>query len=397
MPDPGQGSTKKAYSRALEIGLNSLKFQDRDGGLLIKDVPLLAEGTWTDSNVGTPARYRGEVLEQFAGAWRDQSVWSRHAGGVPRSITEKIGTVIDPHYQDRAVVGDLFLHGQNTQSRDTIEMVKADLAEFVSVEHIGAEMWNPEENVYDVISLEFLGLAIVNKGACKKCRLNEEDVRYLGYVPNNPKGYGTADEKTPWSRPNLGDFTDRSWDDLSQEEKAAIASHFAYVENLDSFAGLKLPHHDPKTHNAVWKGVAAAMAALGGARGGSPVPSDMKEKVRAHLEGHYRDFDKELEEDDMDSKELEEMKGQVKALSEALAKSEGERKELTTKVAELEAARKANEDKLKQLAELEARVKELEESPADPKANLGDGQDKELAEPDTPEIVIRSGVMMMED
>lgn len=288
MPDPGHGSTQKTYSRALEIGLNSLKFQEQDGGLLIKDVPLLAEGTWTDSNVGTPARYRGEILEQFATAWRDQSIWSRHAGGVPRNITEKIGTVIDPHYQDRAVMGDVFLHGQNTQSRDTLAMVKAGLAEFVSVEHIGAEVWDPGESVYDVVSLEFLGLAIVNKGACKKCRLNEED----------------------------------------QE-------------------------------NGVQK--------------------------------------KELEEDDMDPKELEEMKGQYKALSEALAKSEGERKELAEQIGKLEAARKADEEKLKQLAGLEARVKELEESPGDPKANLGDGKEKELAEPDTPYIVVRNGVMMRED
>jgi len=395
MPDPGQGNTKQTYSRALEIELNSLKFQDKDGGLLIKDVPLLAEGTWTDSNVQTPARYKGEVLEQFAKAWRDQSVWSRHAGGVPRNITEKIGTVIDPHYQDRAVVGDVFLHGQNTQSRDTAMMVKAGLAEFVSVEHIGTEVWNPEESVYDVISLEFLGLAIVNKGACKKCRLNEEDDRRLGYVPGNPKGYGKADEGAGWSRPTLGDFTDKEWGDLSQAEKTAIASHFAYVESLDTFGGLKLPHHDPKTHNVVWSGVRAAMAALGGARGGSPVPVDMKEKVRAHLAGHYRDFDKELEEDDMESKELEEMKGQVKALSEALAKSEGERKELAEQIGKLEAARKADEEKLRKLGELEARVKELEESPRDPKANMGE-QEKELAEPDTAGIVIRNGQIFRE-
>ena len=62
-------------------------------------------------------------------------------------------------------------------------------------------------------------------------------------------------------------------------------------------ADCKLPHHlpgDGKSHGGklVWRGVAAAGAALGGARG-AKITGETADKAKAHLAKHYTEFDKE--------------------------------------------------------------------------------------------------------
>lgn len=146
---------------------------DESGGLLIKGVPLLAQGTWTDSAVGTPLYYPKDTLRQYAENWLDTATWSRHLGTVPRDITDKVGEVRSPRYENDSIVGDIYLHGGTQKSRDVVELVKRKLVSYVSVEHGGTERMNPETRQMEAASLTFYGLAIVNKGACKLCRINE--------------------------------------------------------------------------------------------------------------------------------------------------------------------------------------------------------------------------------
>lgn len=60
----------------------------------------------------------------------------------------------------------------------------------------------------------------------------------------------------------------------------------------DAKASYKLPHHlaDGKV---VWRGVAAAMTALLGGRGGVAIPDGDRKGVYRHLANHYKQFDKE--------------------------------------------------------------------------------------------------------
>ena len=119
-------------------------------------------------------------------------------------------------------------------------------------------------------------------------------IEVKGSVPSNVST-SKAPEDQAWSAPSLSDFTDKSWDDLSDDEKRKIAGHYAWAAALPptKFGDLKLPHHDPKTGSVVWRGVAAAMAALKGGRGGVVIPAGDKGKVYAHLAAHYKQFDKE--------------------------------------------------------------------------------------------------------
>ena len=163
-------------SRMLNITIKDPKFVEMDGGLLMKDVRILAEGTWTDSYQQTPCYYSPEVLREHAGNWHANGYWLRHQGGSPRPIDEKVGEVRNPRYENGAVMGDVFLHLATTKSRDHAEMVRRGYANDVSAELGTMDEWDAPKKRYNAKYIEFTGVASVDKGACDVCKIknNEE-------------------------------------------------------------------------------------------------------------------------------------------------------------------------------------------------------------------------------
>jgi ATP-dependent Clp protease protease subunit len=98
-----------------------------------------------------------------------------------------------------------------------------------------------------------------------------------------------APEDEEWNAPTLSDFTDKSWEDLTDSEKTNIAGHFAWAAEMPpaTYGDLKLPHHNT-SGEIVWRGVANAAARLSQ----SSIPSEDISKVQAHLGAHYKAFDK---------------------------------------------------------------------------------------------------------
>jgi hypothetical protein len=147
--------------------------QNEDGSLLIKGVPMLASGTWTDSTVQTALYYPEKTLKEFATNWTDTTGWSRHLGGAPRDITDKVAEATNLRFENGAVVSDVLVYGATQKSRDLQELVRRKLINFVSVEHTGEEKYNVETRQMEAATLNFHGFAFVNRGACKVCRINE--------------------------------------------------------------------------------------------------------------------------------------------------------------------------------------------------------------------------------
>jgi hypothetical protein len=165
----------KQRALAVEINPTLGNMQELDGGLLVKGVKLLAAGTWTDSTQKTPCRYTPAKLKEFAQNWTDRSLWSRHGGGMPRDITEKIGDIRNIRYLEEAVMGDPFFHGRTSRSKDTMEMVRHGLAGFVSVEMRSRDRWVPGEKVFEAEEIIFDGVATVNRGACNVCTIRSNE------------------------------------------------------------------------------------------------------------------------------------------------------------------------------------------------------------------------------
>jgi hypothetical protein len=169
---------KNSQVRELLHDLRKLEVKKaKNGSLTVKGVILLAAGTWTDSNYGTPLAYSNEILEEYATNWFDNPLWSRHGGGTPRSITDKVGEIANQRYENGKVLGDIILHGKTQTSKDTIELITSGLVNAISVEHGGRERWDPDVSSYVSEELIFYGAAIVNKGACSVCTINNEASR----------------------------------------------------------------------------------------------------------------------------------------------------------------------------------------------------------------------------
>lgn len=179
-------------TRALSRDLSMSNYTEVEGGMLVKDVPLLAAGTWTDSAVRTPLHYPAKVLEQYHQNWIDTTFWSRHSGGQPRSVMDILGDVrnirYDPEFREAgmeeagAIVGDLFYSYSTQNGKDAAALALARAKEghplAVSVEHGGDEVYNPQTRRDEATSFWFRGLASVVRGACERCvmpRANEAD------------------------------------------------------------------------------------------------------------------------------------------------------------------------------------------------------------------------------
>lgn len=91
---------------------------------------------------------------------------------------------------------------------------------------------------------------------------------------------------------------DEKWEGTREVREAEVSDleimcTWVDSEDPDTKGSYKLPHHKADGHSVVWKGVAAAMAALLGARGGVQIPEKDRKGVYNHLVKEYKRFDKE--------------------------------------------------------------------------------------------------------
>ena len=196
MPGDEPSSDDHTFRRELLFSLPPSSNLERSGdALIVRSVKLLAAGTWTDSAAQTPCSYSPDALREYAGNWADSSLWSRHAGGQPRTINQKVGRIESQRFEDDAVVGDLVLHGlAGTDSPGTIAMIEAGEADYFSAELTGTERWNAERKLYEMQSITFLGGAVVNRGACATCTLRRNNA--AGEEPGDSPAACATDEPT---------------------------------------------------------------------------------------------------------------------------------------------------------------------------------------------------------
>ena len=146
-------------------------YEEKDGGLLIHNVIIMAAGAWTDMH-GIDTVFTEEVLQRCASQWADNAVWTRHSGGTPRSVTEKIGAVLDPYYshETKAVMGNIYLHCQTDASRSCASLVQMP-REAGGIKDVSAETLVDIQPDGMVVDVSFTGLALVEDGACEVCKL----------------------------------------------------------------------------------------------------------------------------------------------------------------------------------------------------------------------------------
>lgn len=165
-----------------------------DGGLIVRGVIIMAAGEWTDMH-GIKTIFSPEVLQACALQWADNAVWTRHAGGAPRSVTDKVGAVINPAYSptENAVIGDIYLHNQTDASKACSALVQM-AREAGGIKDVSAETIVDLDRDGTVLDVVFTGLALVEDGACETCRLPAFSVQEDTNMADEEKTEKTTEE-----------------------------------------------------------------------------------------------------------------------------------------------------------------------------------------------------------
>ncbi len=128
-------------------------------------------------------------------------------------------------------------------------------------------------------------LVLVDLGAAKPVAKLKGVISYdSAHSGGTPK----ADEGEAWNGPQ--EFAAAEVNDLK------VMTAWVDGEEPGLKGSYKLPHHKADKHVLVWRGVAAAMGALLGGRGGVDIPEGDRRGVYNHLKKHYEEFEKEAPE-----------------------------------------------------------------------------------------------------
>jgi hypothetical protein len=164
----------------LELGNDKFSKND-DGTVTVHDVRLLAAGRIVDSLSRTPTHITPEALQKAT--WKRDGFWSRHPGGKPRDITDKVGYITNQHYEGDCVIGDIVINNRTTKSKDVLAMMEAGDFNWVSAEIIAKESYSEALKGYSTDSIDFIGVAAVERGACESCTIRHNEEAQIGDEP----------------------------------------------------------------------------------------------------------------------------------------------------------------------------------------------------------------------
>ncbi len=229
-------------------------------------------------------------------------------GAFPEGKTVLVSAYMHGSWSGRLPVGKATIHevgnealayGQfnlaMSEGRDTYEAVKfaPELQEwsygFYPTEAEDGEGENAGARILKKVDVKEISPVLVGAGVdTLTLAIKSETKGAISYASAHSNGTPKDPEDAEWDAGR--EVREAEVSDL--HIMCAFVNSEADSENKTSY---KLPHHRASgKHNVVWKGVAAAMAALLGARGGVSVPDSAKSGIYAHLKKHYSEFDKEV-------------------------------------------------------------------------------------------------------
>ena len=144
---------------------------------IYRDATLLTPGTFSDSITRSPVKYSEEVLMRTYHKWNSNYLNIDHS----YKVLDRIGRVMNPHFSDGKVKGDLYIYPITENARDTIKLIDSGLINWLSVEIQTIDKWDEHEERY-VDDMEYLGLAVVSEPACKDALIDERGPKPPSYM-----------------------------------------------------------------------------------------------------------------------------------------------------------------------------------------------------------------------
>ena len=136
---------------------------------IYRNATLLSPGTFSDSITMSPVKYSKDVLKKTYNNWKSNYLNLDHS----HHVLDRIGRVMNPHFSDGAVKGDLYIYPITENAKDTIKLIDSKLINWLSVEIRTLDMWDLDDERY-VDDIEYLGVAVVSEPACKEALIDED-------------------------------------------------------------------------------------------------------------------------------------------------------------------------------------------------------------------------------
>ncbi len=214
-------------------------------------------------------------------------------------LSNQIGKAVDFGVDEKGLWAtfEYFTEKGNFKADWAFFLTKQGLASF-SVGFIPLKSHNGENGVRRVYDeVELLEISQVLVPANPEAVQNDYEKQYLMAIKSFA-GNEKMEEKgvIPYKKHPLADLN-AEWDAAKEVKQATVEQLKEMCAWYDSSkpdikSSYKLPHHYVRNYVTVWRAVAAAMAALLGARGGVQIPDKDRLGVYNHLAKHYEEFGK---------------------------------------------------------------------------------------------------------
>jgi len=148
-------------NRHLSYHINPQKYKKEGSGIRLTDVTAMAKGIWVDSLQKTPFFISDRALKEDATNWTGSALLDGHSPSVVGLVDNQR---YDPNRDETCC--DIVVTDPHT-----IDRVLSGKITDVSPEIKTVERWNSEHAAFEILEIEYTGLALVPTGACKTCKI----------------------------------------------------------------------------------------------------------------------------------------------------------------------------------------------------------------------------------
>jgi len=136
-----------------------------------------------------------DELKSSAKNWDCNGIWTSHKDRGERSILEHVGTVSNYRYDDGGLYADLHFHCATQESKSAYNLIQKGIINAVSVE-MGCQVgWCEVQKCEKLSDITYLGLALVERGACEACTI-DASIHNKSYKTLNKNIYNIMSDKT---------------------------------------------------------------------------------------------------------------------------------------------------------------------------------------------------------
>lgn len=208
----------------------------------VEDVLLMSPGVWNGINWEEQEIRDAAERTEFNNEDKNNALFLDHED---ENAEDWVGRVENIRMNGEDLVGDLVIVDKETAVK--LEFgAKFGISPKITGRTRGDTMKNFRYDNFSIVVDPAVKTTFINSEIISDDDGDGETVSLQDMQIHEPEWDGTVDQE--WDKPNLEDFTDEAWDDLSEDEQNTIGDHFIVSQTgfpADNFTDMALPVVEP--------------------------------------------------------------------------------------------------------------------------------------------------------